>query len=147
VKLKELFEVENPFASKVPIFNGNIIVPEDCSNFNQLSEYPEYEGYVSGCKVYGNFLCHKNNKIKSMDGAPSFISGFLEIIECSELNTLKGCPEIVDWYLVINNCPKLGSLDYAPLEVGSKTVNAYVKIVNCKRIKSLTGIGTKFLKI
>jgi hypothetical protein len=130
MKLKELFE------NTIPVYKGNIRVPEDWKDLSGLPEL--YPGYTAGCILEGTFDCSDCTLLTSLEGAPSSATNF----NCS------GCTSLISLKVSLENthnfwchgCSSLTSLEGAPF----KTYNFLGS--GCTSLRSLEGIGKDYLK-
>lgn len=68
-------------------------------------------------KSFGYHITHCH-KLKTFEGLPSYIDGFLFVKNCDNLESLKGSPISISRDVEINKCKRLTSLKGAPREVG-----------------------------
>jgi hypothetical protein len=132
MKLKELFE------NTIPVYKGDIRVPEDWKDLSGLPEL--YPGYTAGCILEGKFDCSYCKVLTSLEGAPSSTHDFL-CFSCNSLTSLKGAPTNSTHKFDCSFCNDLSSLEGAP----SSTHNFDCSY--CSSLTSLKGIGKDYLTV
>jgi hypothetical protein len=133
MKVRELFETQ------VPIYNGNIKIPEDWKDLSGLPEL--FPGYTAGCKVTGDFVIRSCDALTTLKGGPLQIDGNFLASFCSSLTSLEGAPIQVGGYFSCRQCSSLTSLKGGPLQI-----NGDFTSYNCISLTSLKGIGKQYLK-
>ena len=83
-------------------------------------------------EVGGYFSCEYCNSLKSLEGAPKIVKGYVYAFNCKLLQTLEGAPEKVGKDFSCRGCKSLKSLKGAPKEVGG-----YFNCERCPSLKSL----------
>ena len=69
----------------------------------------------SPLQVIGNFVCTKCDSLQTLIGAPETVTGSFECNHCKNLETLEGAPKVTGKSFYCNNCPKLTSIEHASL--------------------------------
>jgi len=154
MKVRELFETQ------VPIYNGDIKVPQDWKDLSGLPEL--FPGYTAGCKVTGDFDCSECKSLTSLKGGPIHVDGNFYCRQCKSLTSLEGAPQSVSGYFDCQGCTSLRSLEGAPQEVGKsfvctkcssltslkgapQSVSGNFVCIGCTSLTSLKGIGKEYL--
>ena len=94
-------------------------------------------------QVNGDFHCSMNKELKSVEGAPRWVSGILNFEHCTSLTNLD--------YLAFIGCQSDGPASFSMCTSLERVANSgkmlysygYI-FTQCKKLKSLNGIGTVF---
>ena len=99
------------------------------------------DGFVWGA-IKGNFDCSDCEYLKSLEGAPEYVSEEFDCSHCYNLKSLEGAPEKVGGDFSCSWCNNLKSLEGAPEHVGRE-----FRCNDCPNLTSLKGAPEKVKRI